>query len=126
VSALVRPSLWRRIKNSLRTWPRGTLGTIDMIPDGFVFTDMSGPVQIRWREITQIDGGVRDYLTVDMFFTVIHAANERVSIDEVADGFRQLEHGIFEQWPRLRQRWLALQGALPRHPQFETLWKRRP
>jgi hypothetical protein len=95
-----------------------------MVPDGFVFTNMTGTVQIRWRDITQVDAGVRDYLTADMFFVVIHTRTQRVSIDEVADGFHQLEHGVFEHWPRVRQRWLALQGSPPRHPQFETLWKR--
>jgi hypothetical protein len=124
VSEPRRPSLWRRILHSAHAWPRGTSGTLDLLPNGFVYTKRSKPVQIRWQEITQIDAGMRDYLTVDLFFAVIHTAREKVTIDELVDGFRQLELGVFEHWPRLRERWLALHGSAHHQPQLETLWRR--
>ena len=123
MNEIERPSLFRRFLNSLQAWPGGSFGTFDLVPDGFIFTQRNMPVKILWSDITQIDGGMRDYLTVDIFFVVIHTANKKVIIDELVDGFRQLEYGILEHWPEIRERWLALQ-ATPHHlPQFETLWR---
>ena len=119
-----RPSLRRRFMNSLRAWPRDTPGTLDLLPDGFEYTRRGKTVRIHWRDITQIDAGMRDYLTVDLFFTVIHTTSAKVAIDELVDGFRQLELGLFEHWPRLRDRWTALQASAPHEPQYEILWRR--
>ena len=119
----LRPSLWRRLMNSLGAWPRGGVETFDLIPDGFVFTRRNKPVQVFWNEIVQIDAGMRDYLTVDLFFAVVHTDREKLVIDELADGFRLLEAGVFDRWPKIRERWLALQGGPHRWPALETLWK---
>jgi hypothetical protein len=124
VTEKLRPSLWRRLRNSLSAWPRGGVETFDLIPDGFVFTRRNKPVQIFWSEIVQIDAGMRDYLTLDLFFAVIHTDREKVIIDELVDGFRLLEAGVFEHWPKTRDRWLALQGGPHHWPALETLWPR--
>lgn len=118
-----RPSLWRRILHSVQSWPRTTLGTLDLIPDGFEFTERHAPVRILWDDITRIDAGMRDYLTVDLFYTLIHTAQETVTIDELVDGFRHLETSVFAHWPQIRERWLALQGTPHHQPRFETLWQ---
>ena len=123
MNASLRPSFWRRLANTLRAWPRGAVSTLDLIPDGFEFTRASRTVRILWREITRIDGGMRDYLTVDLFYAVIHTARVSVVVDELADGFRQFEQGIIEGWPQIRERWFALQAARLHYPQFETLWQ---
>jgi hypothetical protein len=66
---------------------------------------------------------MRDYLTVDLFFTVIHTARQTARIDELVDGFRHLETSVFVHWPEVRERWLALQGTPHHQPQCETLWQ---
>jgi hypothetical protein len=119
----MRPSLWRRVLHSVQAWPRSTFGTLDLIPDGFEFTERNAPMRILWSEITRIDAGMRDYLTVDLFFTVIHTAHETARIDELVDGFRHLETSVFAHWPEVRDRWLALQGTPHHQPQCETLWQ---
>jgi hypothetical protein len=124
VSGVRLPSICRRILHSLRAWPRDTPGTLDLLPDGFEYTRRGKTVRIQWHDITQIDAGMRDYLTVDLFFAVIHTKSAKVTIDELVDGFRQLELGLFEHWPRLRDRWTALQASAPHEPQYETLWQR--
>jgi len=118
-----RPSLWRRLMHSVQAWPRTTFGTLDLIPDGFEFTPRNVPIRILWRDITRIEAGMRDYLTVDLFFAVIRTAHKTVTIDELVDGFRHLETGVFEHWPQIRDRWLALQGTPHHQPQFEALWQ---
>ena len=107
--------------NSVRSWPRA-VSTLDLVPDGFEFTGGSRPVRVLWREIVRIDAGTRDYLTIDLFYVVIHTAQTSVAVDELADGFRQLEQEILDGWPHVRERWLALQAGPPRRPQLETLW----
>jgi len=124
VSGTRQPSLCRRIVHSARSWPRAKFSTFDLVPDGFVFTTRSVPKKVFWDEIIQIDAGMRDYLTVDMFFAVIRTSDEKLEIDELADGFRLLESSVFTHWPQIRNRWLALQASPHHHPQFETLWKR--
>ena len=119
-----RPSLWRRLGNSLRARSRSSTGTLDVIPDGFIFTQREKPVQILWSEITQIDAGMQDYLMLDVFFAVLRTAREAVTVDELVDGFRHLENGVFEHWPQVRARWLALQGGPAHQPQYENLWRR--
>jgi len=79
---------------------------------------------MRWEDVIQIDGGVRDTLSIDLFFVVFHAADAKVEIDEFDDGFRLLEYGALERWPALRERWVALQCAPPHQPQYEILWRR--
>ncbi|HEY5048573.1 MAG TPA: hypothetical protein VII49_11200 [Rhizomicrobium sp.] len=118
------PSLSRRLLHSLRAWPRGTAGTLDLLPDGFEYMRRRRPVRIRWDEIMRVDAGMRDYLTVDLFYTIIHTAREKIVVDELVDGFRQLEESVFQHWPHVRERWLALQGTPHHQPQCETLWQR--
>ena len=123
MTANVRPSFWRRLANSLKAWPGGPASTLDLIPDGFEYTGARRTVRILWHEITQIDAGMRDLLTIDVFFAVVHTPRESAIVDEFVDGFRQLEQGIFEGWPQVRERWLSLQAGPPRQPRFETLWR---
>jgi hypothetical protein len=109
--------------NSLGSWPRGVPSTLDLIPDGFEFTQGGKPQRILWHEIVRIDAGMRDYLTVDLFYAVIHTARAQVTIDELVDGFRQFEQRVFDGWPQTRTQWLSLQATALHHPRFETLWQ---
>ena len=120
----LRPSVWRRFGNSWRHYRRGFAGTFDLLPDGFIFTNHRKPVTIRWDEIVQIDAGVRDYLTIDVFFAVIHTARTNVEIDELVDGFRQMESYVLERWPNVKARWHELQSGAPHQPHYESLWRR--
>lgn len=124
MTSKIRPSLARRIGNSLRLTKRRRGATIDMTADGFVFTIGRKATQVRWDEITQIDGGVRDFISYDTFYVVIHADKVRLTIEEFNDGFRQLESTIFERWPRIKDRWQRL-FSLPLHQaHYEVLWRR--
>ncbi len=118
------PSLWRRIGNSWRQWRRGSVGTLDLVPDGFVYTRNRATVRVLWNDIVQIDAGVRDLLTSDLFYVVLHAGSGAVAIDEIVDGYRQIEHEMFERWPQIRQRWTELYTGPPHQPRLETLWHR--
>lgn len=120
-----RPSFLRRLRNSLRVYVRGRLHTLDLVPDGFVYTEHGKPVQVLWHDVRQIEAGVCDYLIIDVFFAVIHTAGATVTIDELVDGFRQLECGILERWPQVRERWLALQNTEQHQPALEVLWRRQ-
>jgi hypothetical protein len=123
VSETLRPSLLRRIGNSWRDRNKKS-GTIDLLPDGFVFTRRRRSVTMRWDDVTQIDAGVRDGFTLDLFFAVIHANGAKLRLDEVDDGFRLIEGAVLERWPQLRERWVALQCGPAHQPQYETLWRR--
>ena len=76
----------------------------------------------RHVQITQCD--IHLGPTIDVLFAVIQTAKARVTIDELVDGFRQLESSIFERWPNVKERWHALQSGPPHQPQYETLWRR--
>jgi hypothetical protein len=123
VSQALRPSLLRRIRNSWRARGRKP-GAVDILPDGLNFSRGRDSTRIRWDEVTQIDGGVRDSLSIDLFFVVIHARDAKVTIDEFDDGFRALENSILERWPEVRERFIALQCGAPHQPLYETLWRR--
>ncbi len=119
----VQPSRWRRIANTWRA--RGKKpAAVDIGTEGFVYKLRRKEVAVRWDDVTRIDAGTRDLLAFDLFFVVFHTAKTRLTIDEYDDGFRGLENAVFERWPQLRERWIALQCAPLHHPQFETLWRR--
>ena len=123
MSAVLRPSLWRRIGNSWRG--RGKKpGTIDVTADGLVASDGRRSTTLRWNDIVRIDCGTRDTINIDLFYVVMQTASAKVTIDEFADGFRVFENAIFERWPQLRERWVAVQCGPLHQPQFETLWQR--
>jgi hypothetical protein len=126
VTQAPRPSLRRRVVNSLRAWRDRWHddGTLDLVPDGFVVKRSTKTVHVRWSEITQIDVATRDMLTFDLFFVVIQMGDREIAIDEFVDGFRQFESSAFERWPQIRERWIAIQSVPPFRPQYETLWKR--
>jgi hypothetical protein len=117
------PSRWRRIRN---TWfARGKKpAAIDITPEGFLYKLRRRETAVRWDDVTQIDVGTRDLLAFDLFFAVFHIAKTKVMIDEYDDGFRGLESAVFERWPELRERWIALQCGPLHQPQYETLWPR--
>jgi hypothetical protein len=119
-----RPSFLRRIRNSWSAWLRGSYGTLDLAPDGFVYTRNRVTVRVVWDDIVQIDAGVRDLLTADLFYVVPHTASGMVTIDEIVDGFRQLENEMFERWPQIRERWTSLYNGPPSQPCHATLWRR--
>lgn len=121
MSESLRPSLLRRLCNSWRLWRRGVYGTIDLIPDGFVYTRKRRSARILWNDVKRIDAGVLDLLTSDLFYVVVHTASENFRIEEIVDGFRQLENAIFERWPQIQEPWTALYKAPASQPRFETL-----
>ena len=59
-----------------------------------------------------------------LLFVVFCTRNARVRIDEFDDGFRVLESAVFERWPMIRDRWVALQCGPLHQPKQETLWQR--
>jgi hypothetical protein len=123
VSETVQPSLWRRIRNSWLTRRKKPV-TVDVTPQGLVVTNGRRETRIGWSDITRIDCGTRDTIAMDLFFVVLHTAAAKVTIDEYADGFRVFEFAMFDHWPQLRERWIALQCGPLHQPQFETLWRR--
>lgn len=119
----LKPSLWRRIKNSWRM--RGQKpGAIDLLTDGFLVTRGRQKTDIRWDDVVQIDGGVRDTLSLDLLFAVFRTVAGGVTVDEFDDGFRTFESALFERWPTIRDRWVQLQCGPLHQPKYETLWQR--
>jgi hypothetical protein len=112
------------MRNSWCEWRRGRCGTLDVVPDGFVCARNGKSIRIAWDEIEQVDAGVRDMLTADMFYVVLHTPSGNHAIDELYDGFRQLENAMFERWPHIKAQWTSLYAGPPFQPRRETLWRR--
>ncbi|MGH6889440.1 MAG: hypothetical protein ACREHF_09610 [Rhizomicrobium sp.] len=123
MSAVPKPSLWRRIGNSWRARRRKS-AAIDLLADGFVITRAGRSQQICWDDVAQIDCGTRDTISIDLFFAVFRTARGAFAIDEYDDGFHPLENAVFGRWPQIRERWIALQCGPLHQPQSETLWRR--
>jgi hypothetical protein len=123
VSAALKPSLWRRMKNSW-VMRRRKPGGIDVLTDGFLVTRGRRKSDVRWDEVVQIDGGVRDTLSLDILFAVFRTPTRAVTVDEFDDGFRTFEGSLFERWPMIRDRWVQLQCGPLHQPKYETLWQR--
>lgn len=123
MSADLRPSWWRRVKNS---WAmrRKKPGAIDLLTDGFLVTRGRRKTDVRWDDVVQVDGGVRDTLSLDLLFAVFRTSAGPVAIDEFDDGFRTFESAVFERWPTIRERWVQLQCGPLHQPKYETLWQR--
>jgi hypothetical protein len=100
------------------------LDTVDVTPEGVAASEGRRTTEIRWNDIVRIDCGTRDTISMDVFFVVLHTTAVKVAIDEFADGFRVFEQAMFEHWPQLRERWVALQCGPLHQPQYETLWQR--
>lgn len=97
---------------------------IDMTSDGFVVTLNRKSTTIRWEDISEIDAGVRDFLTYDTFYIVVFVGKARITIEEFDDGFRQLEFTMLERWPGIKERWQQL-FSMPLHQaHYEVLWHR--
>ena len=123
MSADLKPSLWRRAKNSWRM--RGKKpGAIDLLTDGFLVTQGRQKLDLRWDDVVRIDGGIRDTLSIDLLYAVFRTANKSVTISEFDDGFRPFESAIFERWPMIRDRWVQLQCGPLHQPKYEMLWQR--
>jgi hypothetical protein len=123
VSAALQPSLGRRIGNSWRR--RGKQpGTVDVTPEKVIATEKRRATEIRWNDITRIDCGTLDTISIDIFFVVLQTASAKITIDEFADGFRVFESAVFERWPQLREHWVAIQCGPLHQPQYVTLWQR--
>ena len=99
-------------------------GAVDLLTDGFLCTKGRRKTAIRWDDVVQIDGGICDTLSIDLLFAVFRTAGQTVRIDELDDGFRVFESAVFERWPTIRDRWVALQCGPLRQPKYETLWQR--
>ena len=121
---ILRPSLLRRISNSIRLSRRKRGATVDVTANGFVYSQGRKSIEVPWDDISQIDAGVRDYVTFDTFFIVVFAREKKLVIEELDDGFRQLEFAIHERWPETRERWLKLLSVPLHQAHYETLWKR--
>jgi len=121
---ILRPSLLRRIANSIRLSRRKRGSTVDVTANGFVYSQGRRAVDVRWDDISQIDAGMRDYMTFDTFYIVVFAREKKLIIEELDDGFRQLEFAIHERWPQTRERWLQLLSVPLHQAHYETLWKR--
>jgi hypothetical protein len=121
---ILKPSVLRRIANSIRLSRRKRGATVDLTAEGFAFTQRRKTQEIRWDDISRIDAGVRDYVTFDTFYIVVFAGDRKLVIEELDDGFRQLEFAIHQRWPETRERWLQLLSVPLHQAHYETLWKR--
>ena len=119
----MRPSFWRRIRNSLSRSPHRRRATIDMTVDGFAFTIRRREHLVRWDEISRTDAGIRDYFTFDGLYLIIFAART-LELDELDDGFLQFENAIFARWPNIKDRVNRLLAGVPHEPHCETIWRR--
>jgi hypothetical protein len=118
-----KPSLWRRIVN---TWGarRKTNPTIDVTEDGLRYAWRKRIVNMRWADIIRIEAGMKDCLTIDIFYVVVSDAKHSIVVDEFCDGFRLFEHALFERWPQMREPWNSLYKGPAFQPRVETLWQR--
>ena len=121
---MTRPSLWRRVRNSVIRSPHKRRATIDMTVEGFVFTRRKRETTVRWADVTQIDAGIRDYFAFDGLYVVVHRGGKKMEIDELDDGFLQFENTLFERWPQIRESWNKLLAGNLHEPRYETLWRR--
>ncbi|MGB8365727.1 MAG: hypothetical protein ACLQUZ_10785 [Rhizomicrobium sp.] len=121
---VLKPSLWRRIVNTWHHDRRRRGCAIDLTPDGFVFKLRWRETAMRWAEITRIDVGIRNCLTFDILHVVLFAGDTKVDIEELDDGFRQFENGLFEHWPQIRAGWDVMLKSAPHEAHYETLWRR--
>ena len=124
MSSVLKPSRLRRIRNS---WAvrRKKPGAVDVLTDGFLVSRGRRKSDVRWDDVVQIDGGVRDTLSLDLLFAVFRTrAGAVITVDEFDDGFRTLEGAVFERWPTIRDRWVQLQCGPLHQPKYETLWQR--
>lgn len=121
---MLKPSLWRRIVNTWRHSRRKLSHTIDLTPDGFVFSALGRETAMKWSDIDRIDAGVRDCLTYDVLYFQIYAGKTTVYIEELDDGFRQFENAVLEHWPQIRAKWEELSRAEAFQAQHHTLWRR--
>ncbi len=121
---MTKPSLWRRIRNTVSRSRRKHVATIDIAPDGFVFTWRGRRSGMLWTDVSRIDAGMRDFLTFDGLYVMIFAGPSKIEVDEFDDGFRQFENELFRRWPQIREPWHRLLGTSPHEPQYETLWQR--
>lgn len=100
-------------------------GAIDLLTDGFLLTHGRRKIDVRWDDVVQVDGGVRDTLSLDLLFAVFRtSAGAVITVDETDDGFRTFESAVFERWPTIRERWVQLQCGPLHQPKYETLWQR--
>ena len=119
-----RASFWQRLLNTWRHNQRKRGYAIDMTADGFVFRAKQRHTEMKWEQITRIDAGVRCCLTMDYLYVQMFTHQATVYIEELDDGFRQLEFAIHQRWPQTRDRWLQLLSVPLHQAQYETLWKR--
>ena len=123
MSSNPKPSLWRRMRNSWSMRGRKP-GGIDLLTDGFLVTRGRHKTDVRWDDVVQIDGGIRDTLSLDFLFVVFRTAGGRVMVDEFDDGFRTFESAVLERWPAIRESWVQLQCGPLHQPKYATLWQR--
>jgi len=121
---MTAPSLWRRIRNTFFNPRRRHIAAIDVTADGFVLSLRAREKPMRWADVTQIDAGVRDYLSYDALYVVMMAGAAAIEIQELDDGFRLFEHALVERWPHIREVLNRLLVSTPHEPQHETLWRR--
>jgi hypothetical protein len=120
---MTAPSFWRRARNSLTRSPHRRRATIDLTADGFIFTRRKRETAVRWSDVTQIDGGMRDYFTFDGLYIVVHRGSKKLELDELDDGFIPFEATLFQRWPQIREALNRLQAGKLHEPQYETLWR---
>lgn len=121
---MTRPSILRRIRNSLTRSPHKRRATIDISGAGFILTLRKREHRMRWAEVIRIDAGVRDYFTFDGLYVVLFGGNKRLEVDELDDGFRQFENALCDLWPGTKEKLNGLLARNPHEPQHETLWQR--
>jgi hypothetical protein len=79
---ILKSSLLRRVSNSIRLSRRKRAATVDLTANGFVWSQGRKSVELSWDDISQIDAGVRDYITFDSFYIVIFAREKKLVIEE--------------------------------------------
>lgn len=118
-----RASFWQRLVNTWRHNQRKLRYRVDMTADGFIFAAKQRRTEMRWDQVTRIDAGIRNCISMDYMYVQMFTHQATVYIEELDDGFRQFEYTMFERWPVIRVRWEQMLKAAPHEPKHETLWR---
>lgn len=107
---------WRRF------WERNDV--IKLSPDGFEFLAGGNTRKLRWDAVTKIEVfRIPTFVVEDFCVALFQKNGEPLVIVDRHPGFLKFQSAIWQRWPQIKDRWIAIYCGSPDTRERAVLWE---
>ena len=101
-------------------------GNIEITSEGFKISRSQQAREIRWDAIIKIEVfRIPGFIVEDFCAVFFSNDDEPVVVDDIYPDFLKFQDAVWQQWPEIKDRWIAIYLGSPSQRERAVLWERQ-